>query len=171
MLLATLIPSIVYAYEQILNVVDEEVSRAVAERRRVVFRLHGLGGVWGMGGNDDDDMCNVTSSFRYKEMEPVMWRLTVRALLKTDVYGISGGCHGSEMMSASDPFHLGLKDIVLLMENKSKARHALIDAMVEAGVWKFPQCSSAHTNKSPEPPTCMRVISIARSSVEGLLIA
>jgi hypothetical protein len=168
MLLATLIPSIVHAYERMLKVVDEETTRAVAERRKVTFKLNGLGGIWGRLG--DDDLCGAQRSFNYREMEPMMWRLTVRALLKVDVYGISGNCSGGSTAAVTDPFHLGLKDIVLLMENKSKARHAMLDSMVDAGIWQPPQCGFLNINKPGEPPTCQRIISIARSSVEQLII-
>ncbi|KAI3329240.1 hypothetical protein HD806DRAFT_530637 [Xylariaceae sp. AK1471] len=168
MLLATLIPSIVHAYERMLNVVDEETKRAVAERRKVTFKLNGLGGIWGRLG--DDGLCDAQRNFNFREMEPMMWRLTVRALLKVDVYGISGNCNGDATAADTDPFHLGLKDIVLLMENKSKARHALLDTMVDAGIWQQPQCGFLNINKPGEPPTCQRVISIARSSVEQLFI-
>ncbi|KAI8635505.1 hypothetical protein F5Y19DRAFT_13153 [Xylariaceae sp. FL1651] len=170
MLLATLIPTIVHGYERILNVVDEEMNRAVAERRKVIFKLHGLGGIW--GALSDDDLCGATRAFGYREMEPVMWRLTVRALLKVDVYGISGSCGRNDVNAAgADPIHIGLKDIVLLMENKSKARHALFDTMVAAGVWQQPNCGYLNVNKPGEAPTCQRIISIARTSVEQLVIA
>lgn len=167
MLLATLIPSIAHAYAAMLAMVDEETNRAVAERRKVVFKLKGLGGIWGGLGGVDDRLCGTQQNFEYREMEPVMWRLAVRALLRIDVYGISGRC-GREMTPA-DPFHLGLKDIVMLMENKAKARHAFMDALVDAGVSQ-PSCTFPHINPD-EPPTCQRIISIARSSVEQLCIA
>ncbi|KAI0817994.1 hypothetical protein GGR55DRAFT_50971 [Xylaria sp. FL0064] len=168
MLLGTLIPSIVYAYARMLTIVDEETNRAVAERRKIAFKLNGLGGIWGRLGAVDDDLCGAQRNFSYREMEPVMWRLTVRALLRIDVYGISGRC--GRDATVGDPFHLGLKDIVLLMENKAKARHALMDAMIDAGVWEKPDCIVG-PGKPGELPTCQRIISIARSSVEQLCIA
>ncbi|KAJ8123993.1 hypothetical protein ONZ43_g183 [Nemania bipapillata] len=79
MLLATLIPSIVHAYAAMLSIVDEETNRAVAERRKVVFKLNGLGGIWGGLGSEDEQLCGAQQSFDYREMEPIMWRLTVRA--------------------------------------------------------------------------------------------
>ncbi|KAI8954164.1 hypothetical protein F4801DRAFT_587816 [Xylaria longipes] len=169
MLLATLIPSIVHAYARMLNVVDEETNRAVAQRRKVIFKLNSLGGTWGALGDDDDKLCGAKHNLNHKEMEPVMWRLTVRALLKVDVYGLSGRCSSDAVLA--DPFHLGLKDIVLLMENKAKARHQFFDAMVDAGVWKQPDCAIFKMNTPGEPPQCQRIISIARSSVEKLFIA
>ncbi|KAI1430073.1 hypothetical protein F5Y12DRAFT_781663 [Xylaria sp. FL1777] len=168
MLLGTLIPSIAHAYAQMLTVVDEETNRAVTERRKIAFKLDGLGGIWGRLEAEDDATCGTQRSFSYREMEPAMWRLTVRALLKVDVYGISGCCGADAPVG--DPFHLGLKDIVLLMENKAKARHALLDSMVDIGVWEKPNCIVGPSNPE-ELPTCQRIISIARSSVDQLCIA
>ncbi|KAI0155041.1 hypothetical protein GGR57DRAFT_491931 [Xylariaceae sp. FL1272] len=173
MLLATLIPSIVSAYSRILGVVDEEARRAVDERRQIVFKLPALGGVWGgLSGNGIDDVCGTVNHYAYREMEPVMWRLAVRALLKVDVYGISGSCTLPEKSPglSVDPFHLGLKDIVLQMENNSKARHAMMDALINTGLWEPPGCGFLSANQPGQPPQCQRIIQIARSSVETLVI-
>ena len=171
MLLGTLIPSIVHAYAKMLNIVDEETSRAIAERRKMAFKLNGLGGIWGAFDAVDDELCGAKRNFAYKEMEPVMWRLTVRALLKIDVYGMSSRCAGGgDVPAGPDPFHLGLKDIVTLMEDKARARHSLMDTMVNAGVCEQTGCLLGSGNPG-EPPTCQRIISIARSSVENLCIA
>lgn len=169
MLLGTLIPSIVHAYSGILTVVDEEAKRATAERRKVIFKLGGLGGLWGRFASVDDATCGTQRSFGYREMEPAMWRLAVRALLKMDVYGMSG-CGNSEL-SPADPFHLGLKDIVIMMDSKSKARHAFMDAMVDAGIWEYPENCVFSAHKRGETPTCQRIIELARSSVDQLCIA
>ncbi|KAI1333149.1 hypothetical protein F5Y16DRAFT_4618 [Xylariaceae sp. FL0255] len=178
MLLATLIPSLVAAYSQILTKVDDEAIKAANERRQIIFKLSGLGGIWGgLNGQDQQrDLCGLTETYENREMEPRMWRLTVRALLKVDVYGISGSCvpaaAGEDRGNKTkDPFHLGLKDIVLMMEAKSKARHALLDTLVEAGVWQVPNCSYLAPNKQGELPQCQRIISIARASVEQIVIA
>ncbi|KAI1335642.1 hypothetical protein F5Y15DRAFT_242872 [Xylariaceae sp. FL0016] len=170
MLLATLIPSIVHAYERILGVVDREANVAAQERRRIVFRFYSLGGMWGQSSEEDDKLCGAADAFGHREMEPAMWRLTVRALLKVDVYGISGTC--SSRSSSSSAMHLGLKDIVLMMENKSQTRHAIMDALIAAGAWQPPQhCTLLATNKPGEPPQCQRIIQIARSSIDQLIIA
>ncbi|KAI5918297.1 hypothetical protein F4810DRAFT_598443 [Camillea tinctor] len=172
MLLATLIPSIVHAYERILNIVDIEARNATAERRPVVFKLGGLGGIW--GNMSEEIKCSTATALARREMEPALWRLAVRALLKMDVYGLSGldcSCLGDRDTNRGDPFHLGLRDIVLLMENRSKARHALMDAMSAAGMWTEPPCSALKLHKEGETPTCQRIIAIARQSVDQLVIA
>ncbi|ETS87077.1 hypothetical protein PFICI_00905 [Pestalotiopsis fici W106-1] len=168
MLLATLIPSIVHAYERIIHMVDQETAKAQAERRQIVFTLDNYGGVWG---GLNDGCCDSTQALN-RTMEPVMWRLTVRALMRVDVYGISACEDRGPGSSSGDPFHLGLKDIVNQMENLSRARHAIIDPLVESGQWD--QCANASVlkfHKNGETPTCQKIIQMARMSIDNLVIA
>lgn len=174
MLLATLIPSTVHAYERILHIVDLEAAKAQAERREIAFTLDGYGGMW--GGLGKEDVCGTSQMLNNRMMEPIMWRLTVRALLRVDVYGISGDCcessanpRGSDS-EQPEPFHLGLKDVVDQMENRSKARHAIMDHMMESGAWPDPSCA-LKLHKTGETPTCQRIIQIARLSLDNLVIA
>ncbi|KAI1799802.1 hypothetical protein F4811DRAFT_565282 [Daldinia bambusicola] len=175
MLLAALIPSIAQAYQQILAAVDGEARRATAERRRLVFRLRGLGGIlWGAtaaaGDAERAHVCGTAAggALDHREMEPAMWRLTVRALLKADVYGLSD----MEAVDAADaPLHIGLKDIVLQMEQKSKQRHAVMDALLATGHWQPPDCVMVMRRKSDDMPTCQTVIKIAKSAIDALVIA
>ncbi|KAI8957875.1 hypothetical protein F5Y11DRAFT_352079 [Daldinia sp. FL1419] len=168
MLLAALIPSIVHAYQRILHIVDSEASRATTERRHLIFQLRGFGGIlWGCGPLEEDNICTAAGTLDHREMEPAMWRLTVRALLKADVYGLSD----LEAVDADTaPLHIGLKDIVLQMEQKSRARHAVMDALIATGNWSPPNCWMAvHTKE--ETPTCQRVIAIAKAAIDTLVIA
>lgn len=170
MLLATLIPSIVHAYERIIVMVDQETAKAQTDRREIAFTLDNYGGIW--GGLAKDDCCGATKALSHRTMEPVMWRLTVRALLRVDVYGISGCEDMGSCSTSGDPFHLGLKDIVNQMETLSKARHAIIDPLVEAGQWD--QCANATAltfHKQGETPTCQKIIQMARMSIDNLVIA
>lgn len=166
MLLSTLIPSVVHAYERILTMVDRETQQAQAERREIAFTLENYGGMWGslMGG-----CYGGTKALEHRMMEPSMWRLMVRALLRVDVYGIST-CDATDSGSAADPFHLGLKDIVIQMENRSKSRHAIMDPLIMAGKWGDPQCV-LKMHKTGETPTCQKIIQIARQSIDNLVIA
>ncbi|KAI1143331.1 hypothetical protein F5Y05DRAFT_408776 [Hypoxylon sp. FL0543] len=171
MLLAALIPSIVHAYERILRAVDEETARATAERRRLVFKLRNFGGIlWGDGssacsGGAND--CVSAAALNHREMEPAMWRLTVRALLRSDVYGLSDS---NDNRLEGTPLHIGLKDIVLQMEQKSRARHAVLDHLVHSGAWKPPACGMK-MHAPGETPTCQKVIAIAKASIDALVIA
>ncbi|KAK8140233.1 hypothetical protein PG984_000299 [Apiospora sp. TS-2023a] len=164
MMLGTLVPSIAHAYERILVLVDKEAARAQTERREIPFRMEGYGGSGKM--------------LEHRLMEPTIWRLTVRALLRVDVYGIAeptdipttmprdsiNGVEGSEMC------HLGLKDLVVLMEERSRARHAVMDPLVQAG-----KCGGysavLRLHKEGETPTCQRIIALARQAIDNLVIA
>lgn len=168
MLLATLIPSSVAAYERILQAVDRETDRAQAEGRQIPFKLLGYGGTWGALGTSG--RCNL-SHLEYKMMEPVMWRLTTRALLRIDVYGMACQESSDYPGGASEgPFQLGLKDIVLQMENRSRQRHAMMDGLITAGGFEEPDCV-LKMHKPGETPTCLRIISLARQSIDNLVIA
>ncbi|KAI1383503.1 uncharacterized protein F4822DRAFT_434617 [Hypoxylon trugodes] len=188
MLLAALIPSIAHAYDRILRAVDEETRRATAERRRLVFKLRMLGGVLLDGGGcpmsgsrgreqqqqQQEDPCNAEGWLNHREMEPAMWRLAVRALLKADVYGLTGQDAASASGDLTPVLHIGLKDIVLQMEQRSKARHAVLDAMVLAGAWKPPPEGCGGVNVHPtngETPTCQKIIAIAKAAIDNLVIA
>ncbi|KAK7969021.1 hypothetical protein PG988_008094 [Apiospora saccharicola] len=132
MMLGTLIPSIAHAYERILVLVDREATRARSERREIPFRMEGYGGLWGPLA--EDDCCGAKKMLEHRLMEPTIWRLTVRALLRVDVYGIAeptdvNGVDGG----SSEMCHVGLKDLVILMEERSRARHAVMDPLVQAG--------------------------------------
>ncbi|KAK8087946.1 hypothetical protein PG997_002907 [Apiospora hydei] len=174
MLLGTLIPSIAHAYERILGLVDKEAARAQAERREIPFRMEGYGGLWGPLAEDGG--CGTGKLLEYRLMEPTIWRLTVRALLRVDVYGINepvdttmSGLPASNAVSM-DMCHLGLKDLVIQMENRSRARHAVMDPMVQAG-----KCGNYSAvlklHKEGETPTCQRIIALARQAIDNLVIA
>ncbi|KAK8050664.1 hypothetical protein PG994_012394 [Apiospora phragmitis] len=180
MLLGTLIPSIAHAYERILGLVDKEAARAQAERREIPFRMEGYGGLWGQLAADD--CCGAGRLLEHRLMEPTIWRLTVRALLRVDVYGITEPPDAT-MSGSGDPAaaaannavsmemcHLGLKDLVVQMENRSRARHAVMDPMLQAG-----KCGGYSAvlklHKEGETPTCQRIIALARQAIDNLVIA
>ncbi|ROW01684.1 hypothetical protein VSDG_02203 [Cytospora chrysosperma] len=128
MVLGALLPSLADAYQRILDMVDAETARGIFEQRQLRFALSGYGGVWGQL-----SCCGVSAHYADQVMQPAMWRLLVRALLKTDVYGMSFDSDkpGDEGLR---PPQLGLKDIIGQMDARSRARHAEIDAMIEAGL-------------------------------------
>lgn len=175
MILGALFPSIADAYQRILDMVELETARAIGGRRQLRFDLPGYGGIWGPLGSFEYS-CQTD---RYKDawMEPAMWRLAVRALLRTDVYGIDCNPGGSDHCGAARPgaSHLGLKDIIAQMDERSRLRHADVDAMIEAGLLPptgpggipVPH-SHEHNGKEPH---CRRIIKIAREAVDRLVVA
>ncbi|KAK7737443.1 hypothetical protein SLS53_006516 [Cytospora paraplurivora] len=175
MILGALFPSIADAYQRILDMVEHQTARAIGGRRQLHFDLPGYGGIWGQLGSFEYR----SNTDRYKDvwMEPAMWRLTVRALLKMDVYGINckPGCSAYCGGARLEVSHLGLKDIIAQMEERSRLQHADIDAMIEAGL--LPPTGPGgvpvpHSHEyNGEEPHCRRIIKIAREAVDRLVVA
>lgn len=87
MILGALLPTIAHTYRRIVAMVDEEAARAAAAKTRLPLSLTAYGGVWGHMARWDN-VCAQTSSMDNSMVEPPLWRLVVRAMLKMDVYGI-----------------------------------------------------------------------------------
>lgn len=167
MILGALFPSVVDAYRRILDMIEIETARAICERRQIHFSLPEYGGVWGQLGSDEN-VCNAASQYDNVTLEPAMWRLTVRALLKVDVYGLNCGPEGpgSKALRFSQ---MGLKDIVAQLEERSRARHAEVDAMLEAGLPGPVGPAGVRAQHSlGEEPHCKRIIKIAKDAIASL---
>lgn len=87
MILGALLPTIAHTYRRIVAMVDEEAARASAAKIRLPLSLTAYGGVWGHMARWDN-VCTQTTSMDNSMVEPPLWRLVVRAMLKMDVYGI-----------------------------------------------------------------------------------
>ncbi|KAK0655681.1 hypothetical protein B0T16DRAFT_16525 [Cercophora newfieldiana] len=170
MMLGALLPSLANAYTRILTMVDDAACKADKEHRKMNFELDNYGGLWGPIANDF-----VCSTAREKltaaPLEPTLWRLTVRAMLKIDVYGLhqiendplpSASCYGA--MSGGYP---GLKDIINLVEERSRKRHQELDMALAAGLIQKPD--GCDYDIGGEPP-CMKIINIAKKSLDELVI-
>lgn len=167
MMLGALLPSLSTAYMHILTMVDAEAAAADAEHRKITFTLKGYGGVWGWMANGGSSKCQGGAErLEGAVLEPVLWRLTVRALLKIDVYGINEFTPGNDAGDVQQP---GLKDIINMMEERSRRRHALMDSLVESGVLEKTSVDYVPLS-SGEKPTCMRIIDIAKRSMDDLII-
>jgi hypothetical protein len=166
MMLGALLPSLSNAYMRILGMVDAEASAADAARRTITFTLKGYGGVWGWMANQGATRCGGAERLEGAVLEPVLWRLTVRALLKLDVYGINEMNVGEECEDAQQP---GLKDIINMMEERSRQRHSQMDELVASGAMQKPSGEYMPLS-SGDKPTCMRIIDIAKRSMDDLVI-
>ncbi|OAA53977.1 hypothetical protein SPI_09184 [Niveomyces insectorum RCEF 264] len=87
MILGALLPSIAHTYRRIVTMVDEEAARAAAAKQRLPISLTAYGGMWGHLA-EHNNFCIQASALNGSVVEPPLWRLVVRALLKVDVYGI-----------------------------------------------------------------------------------
>jgi len=106
--------------------------------------------------------------FKPVEMPAWQWRTTVRALLRVDIYG-----HEQDAFK-----HKGLKDLVTDMEERQKARHAMVDAHRAAGtpiqghaegLFGGDDCKDGTNGDATH--TCLQILSIAKRAIDNLVIA
>ncbi|KAK2610734.1 hypothetical protein N8I77_004140 [Diaporthe amygdali] len=167
MILGALFPSVVDAYRRIIDMIEIETARAICERRQMHFSLPDYGGMWGQLGSEDN-LCGAAKQYEDVTMEPAMWRLTIRALLKVDVYGVNCGPEGPGSKSLRFS-QMGLKDIVTQLEERSVARHAEVDALLEAGLPGPVGPAGVRAKHSlGEEPQCKRIIKLAKDAIASL---
>ncbi|KAK3310137.1 uncharacterized protein B0T15DRAFT_26000 [Chaetomium strumarium] len=169
MMLGALLPSLSNAYMRILGMVDAEAAAADKDHRNIRFTLSGYGGLWGLLAKLDPVECNASERLEGAMLEPTLWRLAVRALLKIDVYGIDG-MTADIKCRFGDIQQPGLKDIIKMMEERSRRRHEQLDAMVAAGIVQKVNCDYVPLTATGEKPTCLRIIDIAKRSMDELVI-
>lgn len=168
MILGALFPSVVDAYRRIVEMIEIETARAICERRQLRFSLPAYGGVWGQMGSDDTLCGNASQCYDDVMLEPGMWRLTVRALLKVDVYGVNCGPEGPGSKALRFT-QVGLKDIVMQLEERSRVRHAEVDALLEAGLPGPTGFLGQHAQHSrSQEPQCKRIIQLAKDAIASL---
>ncbi|KAJ4414424.1 hypothetical protein N0V82_007931 [Gnomoniopsis sp. IMI 355080] len=161
MLIGALIPSIADAYHRIQELVDAEATRAIATHIQLTFNLSEYGGTWGelSGSNEADET---------KVMDPAAWRRRVRSLLKIDVYGVNT-CNSDRTGRFQQ---IGLRDLVAEMDERSRERHAEIDALIDAGLSAPVGMNGLPASHSQgKEPHCRHVVQLAREAVDNLHIA
>ncbi|KAG7112279.1 hypothetical protein HYQ44_010474 [Verticillium longisporum] len=176
MLLGMLIPTVVNAYVRILELVDEATAEAKEKGQTLLFRFVEYGGLWGELEAIDKFTCRTVETYDNKEMEPDKWRMTIRAVLKIDIYGFDVDCSSVLDGSRVTHRHLGLKDVIGLMEERSNHRHDQIDAMVAAGLPHPMQGNPLLPNNhrptgSKDDRNCLKIVEMARTALDNLVIA
>ncbi|KAH8783915.1 hypothetical protein BGZ57DRAFT_216472 [Hyaloscypha finlandica] len=175
MLLGTILPIIANGYQRLLQMIDDETTRAEALGQTKTFRFHDYGGICGPQVISVKVDCAETAKFsRPVEMTPQQWRTTVRALLRVDIYG-----HEQTGFK-----HKGLKDLVAEMENRQKTHHEMLDARaavlgtdsVEMGLFgsvKAGVGGHGHTTcaQGAQPYGCLQILQVAKSAIDNLTIA
>jgi hypothetical protein len=165
MCIAALIPSACNAYAGILEMVDKERDAAKEGKRQILFSMKELGCI-----NDCDRLCSGIASFNNRKLDPDLWRNCMRAILRADVYGLEG-----PMSQQPTAYYnkRGLKDVLRLMEERSRTRHAKLDELYAQGK------VSTHShflmsNYKPQPVeqrNCMTVMEAARTALDNLTIS
>lgn len=170
MLLGTLVPSACNAYASILEMVDAETAAAKKHGRSLWLSFKDIGGLWGRIG-DNGGSCSAIENYNNKNMEPDMWRLTIRGLLRLDVYGLDET--DSNLPRNQRFIQPGLRDIVRQLEERSRKRHELLDALKAAGHPNAGVSGVIYPTKpcTPEQRTCVKVLETARIALDNLVIA
>ncbi|KAK0617909.1 hypothetical protein B0T17DRAFT_473812, partial [Bombardia bombarda] len=174
MMLGALLPSISNAYIRILDMVEATAQRAVDQRQKLPFNLRIYGGIWGMLLRQDI-RCHAADNLEGAPLEPHMWRLTVRALLKLDVYGVNEVAPELTVDLSTNSnrqpfFQPGLKDIINMMEERSRNRHEQLDALIAEGVINPASGGCGYTALVNGKPNCLRIIDIAKTAMDDLII-
>lgn len=171
MFLGALVPSACNAYAAILEMIDAETALAKHQGRNFLFRFKEVGGLWGNMSIETSN-CGVVANYDNKSMPPDMWRLTMRALLRVDVYGMTEPKAGG---TPTQPFvQQGLKDVVDMLEERSRMRHNKLDEMVASGQLPKETLQGVIYPKTAVPPeqrNCVKILETARIALENLVIA
>ncbi|KAL6869233.1 hypothetical protein ACO1O0_000557 [Amphichorda felina] len=173
MCLAALIPSACNAYATILEMVDKEAAAVKRENRTIWFSFRDVGGLWAIVGPSGHNDCLLLSAYNNRNMEPDIWRITMRAILRIDVYGFDES--SPDVPSPSSRVDsLGLRDVVRLLELRSARRHDRMDRLAAAG--KMPEPSGyllqqPYKSVPREERHCIRILEAARIALDNLVIA
>ncbi|KAI5466417.1 hypothetical protein BGZ63DRAFT_400796 [Mariannaea sp. PMI_226] len=171
MFLGTLVPSACNAYAKILEMVDAETTLAKRQGRRFLFSFKEIGGLWGYAA-EEADSCSAVQNWDNSSMTPDTWRTTIRAILRFDVYGLKED--GVPRADACE--QIGLRDVVRLLEERTRKRHDMIDSLVASGhvakaIPKGIIYPSEGKQCPPEERNCVRILETARIALDNLVIA
>ncbi|ELQ40620.1 hypothetical protein OOU_Y34scaffold00414g51 [Pyricularia oryzae Y34] len=169
LILGALLPSIANAYHRILAMVDAEVARATAQGLEIPFSLEQYGGLWGRLGTD---ACSNVAALERQTLAPIMWRTTVRALLRVDVYGYKFADQtANDSMKTLARRQVGLRDIVDYLLERQRMRHAMMDELWASGKMLYPQMHAHQPTVPGDKHNCERILEVARISIEHLVIS
>jgi hypothetical protein len=168
LLQATLLPTLSTAYIHLLSLIDASATLADSESRKLTFQLTSYGGLWGMLGAND----HICGAARADELavQPEMWRLAVRALLRIDIYGINENSTDWQGLKVCAGFvQPGLMDFVKMMQEREQARRLVLEETrargeVDGG-WE------GYRVWERTGPAIERILHVARESLRGLQIA
>ena len=174
MCLATLIPSACNSYAAILEMVDEETAAAKRDGRAIWFSFKDIGGAWALVGPDGiDNDCSHLDAINRRNIEPDIWRTTMRAILRIDAYGF--GEPPDDAPSATTRLRsCGLRSVVKQLEARNARRHDRMDSLLAAGKAPVrPKYLLQQPCKSipPEQRNCVHILEAARIALDNLVIA
>ncbi|KND89472.1 hypothetical protein TOPH_05855 [Tolypocladium ophioglossoides CBS 100239] len=169
--LGALVPSACNAYASIVEMVDDETDLAKRDNRTLFFSFKEVGAPWG-NAVDDVGCCSAIHSLNNSHLRPDVWRTTIRAILRLDVYGLGDAQANIPPASCRQK---GLKDVLKQLDETSRKRHEMMDELIAKG--QIPRHSPymmSPMNQPPCPPeqrNCVKILETARMALENLVIA
>jgi hypothetical protein len=168
LLQAALLPTLSAAYIHLLGLIDASATLADSQPRKITFNLTSYGGLWGMLGANDH-ICGAPHGKDGLELQPAMWRLAVRALLRIDVYGVnenSADWQGVKVWSGfTQP---GVMDFVKMMEEREQVRRGIWEEMRERG--EADTDGEEYRLQEMTGLAIDRILHVARETLRGLEI-
>ncbi|KYK55588.1 hypothetical protein DCS_07551 [Drechmeria coniospora] len=171
MFLGALLPSACNSYASILEMVDEECAAAKRENRTIYFSFEGVAGHWG-DVVETQGHCAAMKRLDGCCLPPDIWRTTMRAILRLDIYGQDESrCNAPSAVCRQR----GLRDVLKQMDETSRRRHEVMDELYANGqAPKHSHFMMSPANRPPCPPeqrNCVRILDTARLALESLVIA
>jgi len=175
MLLSTLLASLSNAYFRLLELIDLTTAEAKSQNNMLRFSFRQLGGVWNELAAANGGECLLSISINESDLDPDVWRLAMRAVLRYEIYGFNTETPTTTTSCSADspsPEHFGLAQAVRNLEERSRLRHEKLDVLVAAGHkldWTSPITKQMTLCKG-EKPQCMKIIECARMALDRLTI-
>lgn len=172
-LLSALLSSLGNAYTRLLELVDTTTASARSEPRNLHFSFRALGGAWAGVPGSEGGACMLSRGIDEADLPPELWRLAMRAVLRYEIYGFCTDpddplCGGDGGRTG----HLGLARAVRRLEQRSVARHEVLDRLYEEGV-EAPMWAPYVPMKAlreGEKPQCLQIVECARLALDKLVI-
>lgn len=151
-MLGTLIPVIADGYKRILQMIDCEANSASLLDIKMSLSQYEFQIPPEMGNYTE---CCPLDGEDIKNLSPSVWRTTLRAFLRWDVYG------STDFMPSA-----GLKGLVTQMENTCKARHECLVRMRE----ELQLDPSLPPFPADKDRLCTKVLDAAKTAMNDLII-
>ena len=84
LVLGSLFPVLANAYKKLLACIDDRVREVKLNGEFIFFDLETYGGLWG---EPESGISSCNNAFKNIMLSPDQWRITVRGLLRADIYG------------------------------------------------------------------------------------
>jgi hypothetical protein len=148
MLMNTILPAAANGYDRLLPMIDEEAKLAQDAGRNKIFRLSDYGEFI-----DGATACSEAQHLQNAELEPMEWRVLMRALLRADIYVV---------LDISS----GLNSIISELEQRQLNRQAIFDQLKGSGYTSDAQIRQYLSEKE----FCIRLLDTSKQALGAVVI-